>query len=229
MHAARLAADRPAVAAGRAATLNASPARRDDVDARLSRLVTLDAEDARRARHFRTPREEREMLMMLRPVSTERAFALFGLLLGTLPPAAINVRVFGDWLGREPGWTNLGVAAMCLTMNFLCAYVGRQMGATVGQTLLAKAVRSSWIRMLSLTMLAAFVWGVATGAAGGGTFFGLGAIPGAVCALAVALPCFVAFTTLHRLLARGGMIDARHLRPLAWGVSATAAALVLGL
>jgi len=46
-------------------------------------------------------------------------------------------------------------------------------------------------------------------------------------ALAVALPAFLVFTTLHRLLARGGMIEERHLWPLAWAVAATPAALVL--
>lgn len=222
MHAARLAADRPA-------TVSLPPARRDDVDARLSRLVALDAETERRARLFRTPREEREMMMLLRPVSTERAYALFGLLLGTLPPAAIFIRVFGDWPSREPGWSGFTVLALCLTMNAVCAFVGRQMGRVLGQTMIARAERRSWTLTVLFALLAAFVWAVATGAAGGAIFFGIGAIFGAIFALAVALPSFLVFTTFHRLLARGGMIDARHLRPLAWGVAATAAALVLGL
>ena len=189
--------------------------------------MAFDAAAERGARLFRTPREEREMLMMRRPVNVEHAFALFGTLLGTLPPAAIFVRVFGDWPTREPGWSGLGIAALCLAMNVVCAVVGRRMGRTVGQPMLADAERSSWTRTLLLALVAAFVWGAATGAAGGAVFFGIGAIFGVACALAVALPAFVVFTTLHRLLARGGMIDARHLRPLAWGVAATAAALVL--
>jgi hypothetical protein len=178
---------------------------------------------------FRTPREEREMLSMRRPVGVERAFAFFGLLLGTLPPAAIFIRVFGDWPSREPGWSGLGLAAMCLVMNIVCAVVGHRMGRAVGHPMIAGAERRSWTRMLLMTLVAAFVWGAATGAAGGAVFFGIGAIFGVVLALAVALPSFVIFTTFHRLLMRGGMIDARHLRPLAWGVAATAAALALGL
>ena len=83
--------------------------------------------------------------------------------------------------------------------------------------------------LLLLTPVAAFVWGAVTGAAGGALFFGIGAIFGVICALAVALPSFMVFTTFHRLLARGGMIDARHLRPLAWGVALTIAALILGV
>lgn len=169
------------------------------------------------------------MLMMRRPVGVEHAFAFFGLLLGTLPPAAIFIRVFGDWPTREPGWSGLGLVGMCLAMSIICAVVGHRMGRAVGHPMLAGAERRSWTRMLLLTLVAAFVWGAATGAAGGAVFFGIGAIFGVIFALAVALPAFVVFTALHRLLARGGMIDARHLRPLAWGTAATAAALVLGL
>ena len=57
-------------------------------DARLNWLIAAEADAARRAHLFRTPREERELLLMRRPVAPERAFAQFGLLLGTLPPAA---------------------------------------------------------------------------------------------------------------------------------------------
>ncbi|HLL77351.1 MAG TPA: hypothetical protein VK421_19005 [Pyrinomonadaceae bacterium] len=222
MYAARLATAGPATAGV------ATPECRD-LDARLSWLVAAEAEAGRRARLFRTPREECEMLMMPRPVSTERAFALFGLLLGALPPAAIFVRVFGNWPSREPGWSGLGLLALCLAMNAVCALVGRQMGRALGQPMIADAERRSWTRMILLTLVAALLWGVATGAAGGAVFFILGAIFGVICALAVALPAFLVFTAFHRLLARGGMIDERHLRPLAWGVSAVAAALILGL
>jgi hypothetical protein len=222
MHAARLTADR-------LATAGLPVSERRDLDARLSWLLAADAEAERRARQFRTPREEREMLMMPRPVNAGRAYALFGLLLGTLPPAAIFIRLFGYGFGHGLDLDEFTLSALCLAMNVVCAFVGRQMGRAVGQTMIASAERRSWTLTVLFALVAAFVWAVATGAAGGAIFFGVGAIFGAFSALAVALPAFLAFTTLHRLLARGGMIDARHLRPLAWGVAATAAALVLGL
>ena len=169
------------------------------------------------------------MLTMRRPVNVERAFAFFGLLLGTLPPAAIFLRMFGYGFTYERDWGYVTLPAMCLAMNIICAVVGQRMGRAVGHPMIAGAERRSWTRTLLFTLVAAFVWGAATGAAGGAVFFGIGAVFGVVFALAVALPAFVVFTTFHRLLARGGMIDARHLRPLAWGVAATAAALALGL
>ena len=167
------------------------------------------------------------MLMLARPVGVEHALALFGLLLGTLPPAAIFIRLFGYGFTYGRDWGYFALPAMCLTMNIVCAIVGREMGRAVGRPIIAYSERRSWTRMVLFTLLASFVWAAATGAAGGAVFFGVGAIFGVIFALAVAPPAFLVFTTFHRLLARGGMIDARHLRPLAWSVAATAAALVL--
>ncbi len=68
-----------------------------------------------------------------------------------------------------------------------------------------------------------------TGALGGFVFFGIGAFVGAALAVPVGALAFAVFAPLHRLLARGGMIDARQLWPLALGVSGTIAALILGM
>jgi hypothetical protein len=217
MHAARLATDGPATA------FAAARQHRDDCDARLRWLVAADAEAARRARLFRSPREEREMLMMRRAVSPERAFALFGLLLGTLPPAAIFLRLvlLFDWEVKPLG-------LIFIPMLLVCAALGRVMGRRVGGPI-SEFERGGRVRFVLFTAAAALGWATVTGASGGAIFFGVGAIFGVFCAIAVALPAFAAFAAFHRLLARGGMIDARHLRPLAWGVAATAAAAVLGL
>ena len=72
-----------------------------------------------------------------------------------------------------------------------------------------------------------FAWGAITGAAGGAICFGIGAIFGALYAAPVGTLAFILFTPLHRLLARGGMIDARHFWPLACGVTMTITALIL--
>ncbi|MCA1613864.1 MAG: hypothetical protein LC800_06890 [Acidobacteria bacterium] len=213
MHAARL-ATRPARAH--------APVGGPDPFARLNWLLAAEAADACRARLFRTPREEREMLLMRRPITTGRAFARFGLLLGTLPPAAIFFRL-SWWLGSaDDTWLPLLFPPMLL----ICALLGRLMGAQVGKSV-GDFESGNWARTVCFALLAGFGWASVTGAAGGILFFGLGAIAGAASAIAVALPAFLVFTSLHRLLARGGMIDARHLRPLAWGVPATVAALIL--
>ncbi len=71
------------------------------------------------------------------------------------------------------------------------------------------------------------LWGLTTGAVGGVWFFGFGSFFGALIALPVGMLGFALFTPLHRLMARGGMIDARHFWPLAGGVVFTITALIL--
>ncbi len=80
-----------------------------------------------------------------------------------------------------------------------------------------------------MALLIGWLWAIGTGAAGGLVFFGIGAIFGVSFAIPVGLLAFASFMPLHRLLARGGMIEAGHLWPLACGVTMTVTALILGL
>ena len=82
--------------------------------------------------------------------------------------------------------------------------------------------------LLMLPLIGA-AWGAVAGFAGGLVFFGLGAIAGLICAVPVGIIAFTLFAPLHRLLARGGMIDARHFWPLACGVTMIISALILGI
>ena len=170
---------------------------------------------------------EQEMLRMRRPLTPEQAYARFGLLLGTLPPAAIFTRALYT-IGRGLDADFFIFFAFCLAMNLLCALVGRRMRQALGRKTFADA-HASWPMLSLKSVYAALLWGLATGAAGGAICFGFGAIFGALCALAVALPAFLIFAPLHRLLARGGMIDARHFWPVACGVTLTIATLILRL
>jgi hypothetical protein len=83
--------------------------------------------------------------------------------------------------------------------------------------------------MLLMLPLMGTVWGAVAGGAGGLVFFGIGSLFGIVCAVPVGIVAFTLFTPLHRLLARGGMIDARHFWPLACGINMIVSALILGM
>lgn len=192
--------------------------------ARLDWLTAALADAERHARLFRSRREETEALLMPRPVPVERAYATLGLALGTLPPAAIFFRLL--LVMPDSGACALLFAAIHVAMLAVCALVGRWMGKRVGR-IIGQRPHPTRLRAILESLLWGLVWASATGALGGLPFFGAGAVFGIICAIMVALPSFVTFTLLHRLLARGGMIDARHLRPLAWGVAGTIAALIL--
>lgn len=162
------------------------------------------------------------MLLMRRPIPTQKAYAIFGLLLGTLPPAAIFTRIFGG-----PGAANdYGLVLICLLMNIACALVGYGMGGALGRSV-DNLERAPWGQMLGISMLMGLAWGAVTGAAGGMLFFIIGALFGIICAMPVGFIAFALFTPLHRTLARGGVIDARHFWPVASGIIMLIVALIL--
>jgi hypothetical protein len=192
---------------------------------RLNRLLIANREEAARRRLFRDAEDEEQRQLMRRPVSTERAYALFGLLLGALPPPAIFFRFLHVLLPRNQRDYN-DLFFFCLVMNVVCMLVGGIAGAKLGRRI-DEIERQSWSRMLLLAGLNGLLWAIATGAAGGAIVFIAGALFGATLMLPIGALAFVIFTALHRQVAHGGMIDARHLWPLACGVAAFIAALIL--
>lgn len=162
--------------------------------------------------------------MMRSPVAAQHAYARFGLLLGTFPPAAIFLKIFGRALADpEPA-----LIFMLLFMNVVCALAGLFFGSKL--TRLASAAEDSpWLVTLIGAPCLGLLWGLATGAVGGLPAFVFGSLFGAVCAVPVGALAFALFLPLHRLFARGGMIDARHLWPLSCGVVAVVTALILNL
>ncbi|MFL6212187.1 MAG: hypothetical protein ACJ74W_25315 [Pyrinomonadaceae bacterium] len=210
---------------------NASPRAADMlVPDNAPRLRWLEAAIAAAEQHtqrFRDAREEAEMLMLRRPLTNERAYQLFGLLLGMLPPAAIVLR-FALWsVPREPDLGLFGfILLVGLPMTFICALMGRFMGRRLAPEM-AKAERRHWCATIFISLAAGFLWACATGAAGGAIVFIIGALFGLACALPFGLAGFLLFAVCHRLLARGGMIDARHFWPVAGGIALVSAALIL--
>jgi hypothetical protein len=202
------------------------PAADERAQSRLNWLLAENEREANR-RVFRNSLEEEEVLLMSRPIPTRKAYGRFGLLLGTLPPAAIFLKLFGYGI---PGLFEdvLFPLLLCLGMNVVCALVGRWMGLVLARPM-EKLERGSWIKMLLLSPFIGFAWALLTGAAGGAVALLFGAVYGAIFAIPVGLLAFTFFPPLHRLLARGGMIDARHFWPLACGVVLMITALILGM
>ncbi len=200
---------------------------------KAAQMKWLRAEIAREGRPDLAARRERERLEALRmldPQSRREAYRRFGMFLGLLPPAAIFYRMFGHDVMRRD---DVEWLFLLLGMNLICCVVGRAVGGKLVRTEAADEVKDfgwrAWLRLLACSLVMALAWGITTGAAGGALFFGLGAVPGAVMAVMVALVAFPAFAALHRPLARGGMIEARQLWPLALGIPSVIAAAILGI
>lgn len=200
------------------------PLAEQNIHASLNQLTAFDAAKTARRRLFRNAREEQEMLLMRRPVSTSDAYALLGTLLGVLPPAAIFYRIFFAY--RIIDTSTLGLLAICFVMNVICCLTGRVMGAHFGERI-DDLERSSWNYTFVLSFALGCLWGLVCGSAGGVIFVGIGAFFGVFCAVPIGATAFSLFTLLHRLLARGGMIEAGLLWPLACGIALFIVALIL--
>jgi hypothetical protein len=194
---------------------------------RLRQLEAAIAAAEQRAQRFRDTREETEMLMLRRPLTSERAYQLFGLLLGTFPPAAIVLRFAMLSQNRGSGLESLFfVLLFGLPMTIICALMGRFMGRRLAP-MMDRAEHRHWRATIFTAIAAGFLWACATGAVGGAVVFIIGALFGLVWALPFGLAGFLLFAICHRLLARGGMIDARHFWPVAGGIALASAALIL--
>jgi hypothetical protein len=167
-------------------------------------------------------REERSALSMQRPLTTEQAYRWFGTFLGLLPPFALFERFLASTRANDGFW----VVALCVAMNVVCCLVGRWFGGRLGRWAGNPRARSRASFAL-LIFVMALAWSAVTGGLGGVLFFGIGAIFGIFFAAPVAFAAFPVFAILHRLISRGGMIEARHTWPLAFGIPLTIAAMIM--
>lgn len=182
----------------------------------------IACEEERRRVLSRRGDEGAQAMAMSQPLTTPEAFAWFGTLLGLFPPAAIFTRAFTS---SGSGDARFNIFLFSLAMTVICCAVGRVMGRYLGGRFGNPRDRAWHLTLLSALALGVF-WAVVTGAAGGVVVFGIGALVGPVFSVPVALVGFPAFMLLHRLLSRGGMIEERHLWPLAFGVPCVIAAAI---
>lgn len=193
---------------------------------RLNTLLNLNAETSREKTMFRSERERTEAALMKDPLTEKQAFAYFGLLLGTFPPAAIFARLLTDAgnLHGDDYWM-IGVMAI---VNLISAIVGYFSGKLIGK-IVASFEKLSWTKMLLAMPFIGILWGIMAGGAGGIIIFVVGAVFGAMLGAAVGSIALPVFAVFHRLLKTGDVIDRREFLPLAFGITLAISAFILGL
>jgi hypothetical protein len=196
------------------------------VEERLAVLLALNSEIAREKASFRDERERLEAAAMAGPMTPEKAFSYFGLIVGSLTPATIFARLLIDSGGMRPDTAWLLI--LLLATNVTTALTGFFTGKLIGRTV-AYIHELSYGRSLILLPLMGLIWGMASGAAGGLFLFVIGAFFGALVGGVVGAVALPVFAVLHRLMRRGEMIDRSHFLPLAFGVTLTICSFVLGL
>lgn len=163
---------------------------------------------------------------MANPLSVEKTFAFFGLLLGTFPPMAMFIRFFAEkGIFRSEDFWIVGVLAV---VNLITAMVGYFSGEIIGR-IAFELEKFSWSYMLFSLPFIGILWGILAGGAGGVIIFVVGAFFGAALGAAVGGIALPAFTVIHRLLKRGDQLDRKHFLPLAFGITFIISAFVLGL
>lgn len=195
------------------------------VQKRLDTLLALNAEYDRREEIFRSDTEMFEADLMKNPLSIEKTFAYFGLLLGTFPPAAFFTKFF-----LESGGQNEGLWIFCLLffVNLVTALTGYLSGKLIGK-ITFELEKLSWHPMLLALPFIGLLWGIIAGGAGGFFIFVFGAIFGAMLGGIVGSVALPMFTVFHRLFKRGDKIERKHFLPIAFGTSLIISAFILGM
>jgi hypothetical protein len=192
------------------------------VKQRLNTLLAINAETARQKAMYHSDREEMEAGMMKNPLSLEKTFSYFGMMLGIFPPAAMFIRFAVE--NRLDGW----VFGVMFIINLVSAVVGFFSGKVVAR-MVRLVENSSWSAMILLLPLIGLIWGIVTGAAGGVIVFFFGAFFGAVLGGIVGAAALPFFTIFHRLLKKGESIELKHFLPVAFGVTFIICGYILGL
>lgn len=189
---------------------------------RLDALLAINAETAREKALFHSDAEKLEADLMQNPLSLEKTFSYFGLLLGLFPPSAMFLKFALE--GRVEGW----VFGIMLIVNLISATVGFFSGKVV-----AKGIRAveqlSWSKMLLALPFLGLLWGIVSGAAGGIIVFIFGAVFGGILGGIVGSVALPLFTIFHRLMKKGENIELKHFLPIAFGATFVICGFILGL
>ena len=200
---------------------------RDDriIEQRLERLLSLNAEIGREKES--SVREAVDVAGMSRPISSARVYSYFGLLIGTLPPFALALKIAGETMPSDQ--------ARLLSLTLLLAISGHAAGLAgywSGRFIPAAMDRIATLRQpnrIAMVSLLGLAWGAFSGAIGGVFIFIVGSVFAAIAGGlvgAVALPVLVA---LKSTVSRGDFVELKHFQPIALGISLTLCAFVLGL
>jgi hypothetical protein len=195
----------------------------------LKWLLAANTLAAAEERLFRSAREREEMQLMKRPIEARKALSRFGFTIGALPSSAVFYKLFTPYSeGFADGGAALFFVLMSAAMLAMCIWIGSTLGAQLSAPLL-RVERQSWLRMFVATLLMGVFWGLCTGGAGGALFFGVGAPFGAICAAIIGGVAFPIFAFFHRILSRGGMIEAGHLWPVSIAIALIISGFILNL
>ncbi len=199
---------------------------RDAAERRLTTLLKVNADFVRKNSRYDSFEDQLEAELMVNPISSEKAFGYFGALLGSFPPASFFARFLfeTDPFSRGDGW----ITILLLVVTIVTALTGYFSGKLIGKVV-TSLEKYPWWAMIFLLPFVGFLWGMISGAAGGFFIFIIGAVFGAAIGGAVGAIALPVFAVFHRILKRGDQIEQKEFLPIAFGITLTISALILGL
>jgi hypothetical protein len=184
-------------------------------------LEILISENSKFENHHNNTNEE-----MKNPLSFEKAFSYFGLMLGSIPPATIFSLILFE--NGKSGFNELGLVIFLLFVNVVTAIVGFFTGKIVGD-IAQKLESKSWSLMILVLPFVGLLWGLISGAAGGVFIFIIGAVFGGMIGAMVGGLALPVFTILHRLLKQNNHIELKYFLPISLGLTFIISAFILGM
>ncbi|HKX84966.1 MAG TPA: hypothetical protein VJL58_12145 [Pyrinomonadaceae bacterium] len=211
---------------GTAETAEADRANRSLTEIRLGWLIDENHRIARERSLYRNDRERLLAEAMRRPVTISKAYRWFGLMLGSVPPAAMVAKAAANSGQFEV--EAFGFALLILLAGLAAGIVGYFSGKLTANTV-KRAERFSMPNRAVLIAFVGMTWGIACGAAGGVLIFIFGAIPAAFIGGITAALALPIFATLLSTVRAGNHVALSHFLPISLGIVLSIVAFIFGL
>jgi len=185
----------------------------------------MNARIARERSQFRTDRERLEAVLMTAPIDSQKAFAYFGYVIGTMPPAALAMKVVSE--GGSAGSSDALFLILLLTAAAVTGMAGYVTGSFI-PGLISRVIDFRLPNRIAMFSLIGVAWGIVSGAAGGLFLFVVGAIFAGIAGGIIGAVTVPIFIVCHEALRRGDFIEIKHFLPIAFAITLSLCAFILG-
>ena len=173
---------------------------------------------------FVNDEERRRAGLMTRPIDSRQAFGYFGLMIGSLPAFAIALKIL------TVGSSNAaGMAVLFMAVGIGSGLTGLGLGRRCIPGFLSYSSNFALPNRVALMIVMGIVWGALSGAVGGLVFILVGSIPGAILGGMVGAVVVPIMVGLHSCVRVGDFIEMKHFLPIAFGITLSICAVLLGL
>lgn len=162
---------------------------------------------------------------MSSPITSQKAFSYFGYMIGTMPPAAIVVKAIANGDGAD--MSQVLFLVLLLIAGITTGFVGYLTGKYVPGAII-RVKDFALPNRVALYSLIGLAWGAVSGTAGGLFLFIIGAIFAGVVGGIVGAFTVPVVIMLHEALRRGDLIEMKHFLPVAFAITLSLCAFILG-